>query len=274
MREIVGYAPVEPDGSVEVQVPADVAFRIAVVDANGRNISPGLNVWLQALPGEVVTCNGCHKTPTPQAPLSHGRAGVFAAAYAGSTTGAAFPGTFAATYTATDGTVYPPFLPIAGETMAEARARTTCVIGLALCSESPERECALHRRMDRSGAGRHSGQTHHAQLQRPEGDARPFRRPATARARWASNCRIIINYPAHIQPIWDQPRPTTVRCDNPGELHLPTRWGMHLLTGGLPQPHGCECRRAGPRGTAQSDERRLERRAGRIRLLSTTTVPA
>ena len=26
MREIIGYAPIEPDGSVEVQVPANIAF--------------------------------------------------------------------------------------------------------------------------------------------------------------------------------------------------------------------------------------------------------
>ena len=97
MREILGYAPVEPDGSVQIQVPAQVAFRIAVLDQNGRNISPGLNVWLQAQPGEVVTCNGCHKTPTAQAPLSHGRSGVFAAVYGGSVTGTVFPGTLAAT---------------------------------------------------------------------------------------------------------------------------------------------------------------------------------
>ena len=28
MREILGYAPVEPDGSVRVKVPADVAFAL------------------------------------------------------------------------------------------------------------------------------------------------------------------------------------------------------------------------------------------------------
>ena len=28
MREILGYAPVEPDGSVKIEVPANVAFQI------------------------------------------------------------------------------------------------------------------------------------------------------------------------------------------------------------------------------------------------------
>ena len=38
MREILGYAPVEPDGSVRIKVPANVAFAITVLDANGRRI--------------------------------------------------------------------------------------------------------------------------------------------------------------------------------------------------------------------------------------------
>ena len=33
MREILGYAPVEPDGSVKVKIPANVAFAISVLDA-------------------------------------------------------------------------------------------------------------------------------------------------------------------------------------------------------------------------------------------------
>ena len=39
MREIVGYAPVEPDGSVRIKVPANVALGIEVLDANGRRIT-------------------------------------------------------------------------------------------------------------------------------------------------------------------------------------------------------------------------------------------
>jgi hypothetical protein len=223
MREIVGYAPVEPDGSVEVRVPADVAFRIAVVDANGRNISPGLNVWLQALPGEVVTCNGCHKTPTPQAPLSHGRAGVFAAAYAGSTTGAAFPGTFAATYTAPDGTVYPPFLPIAGETMAEARARTTCVSG-SVCSEIPSVNVLYTDVWTDPGQGGTPGKPITLSYN-DLGAMEAIPTTSNCASAWASNCRIIINYPEHIQPIWDQPRPTTVGATTPANYTCPLAGG-------------------------------------------------
>ena len=39
MREILGYAPIQPDGSVQIQVPANVPFTIDVLDANARRIT-------------------------------------------------------------------------------------------------------------------------------------------------------------------------------------------------------------------------------------------
>ena len=39
MREILGYAPVEPDGSVQIQVPANVPFTIDILDSNARRIT-------------------------------------------------------------------------------------------------------------------------------------------------------------------------------------------------------------------------------------------
>jgi len=39
MREIIGYVPIEPDGSVVVQAPADVALSLSVLDARGASIS-------------------------------------------------------------------------------------------------------------------------------------------------------------------------------------------------------------------------------------------
>ena len=95
MLEILGYAPIEPDGSVRIQVPAHVAFRLSVLDANARRITPVQGVWLQVQPGEVVSCNGCHLPQAgAQKPLSHGRTGLFASAWAGaSAAGAPFPNT-------------------------------------------------------------------------------------------------------------------------------------------------------------------------------------
>lgn len=70
MREIVGYTPIQPDGSVEVTIPANIPFTIAVVDINGKRISQRHNNWLQLMPGEQKNCIGCH-TNDSEAP--HGR---------------------------------------------------------------------------------------------------------------------------------------------------------------------------------------------------------
>ena len=60
MREIVGYVPIQPDGSVRTYVPANVPLAISVVDRDGRRISDRHQNWLQFKAGEEVTCNGCH----------------------------------------------------------------------------------------------------------------------------------------------------------------------------------------------------------------------
>src|SRR3984957_13496208 len=62
MREILGYAPIQPDGSVQVQVPANVPFTIDIVDVNAKRVTAQHTSWLQLLPGETKTCNGCHTT--------------------------------------------------------------------------------------------------------------------------------------------------------------------------------------------------------------------
>ena len=210
MREIVGYAPVEPDGSVKIRVPADVAFSLQVLDANGRNISPNLAVWLQAIPGEVVQCNGCHNTPTQQAPLSHGRTGVFTAVYSGSTTGTAFPNTYAAAtpLTTATGTLM-AYIPNAGETMAEARARVTCATGAGVpCSEIPSVD-VLYTDAWTDPAKATPGAAitlSYLGLDGKDGEAIPT--TSNCASAWASNCRIIINYPEIIQPIWDLKRQT------------------------------------------------------------------
>src|SRR5690606_14182971 len=122
MREILGYAPIEPDGSVRIKVPAQVPFAVEVVDARGRRISPRHQNWLQVQPGEELSCNGCH---APASGLSHGRRDSFTSAYAGaSTTGVPFPSTVS--------TIVPDF----GETMAEARTRVSCQTDCAALTPS------------------------------------------------------------------------------------------------------------------------------------------
>jgi Hydrazine synthase alpha subunit middle domain/WD40-like Beta Propeller Repeat len=120
MREILGYAPVQPDGSVQIQVPANVPFVIDVLDANARRITAQHTSWMQVMPGEIKSCNGCHTAGNLTQP-SHGRGGLTVAVNKGAaTTGAPFPNTYSALFANR------------GETMAQTLARISCEQGSAL----------------------------------------------------------------------------------------------------------------------------------------------
>jgi mono/diheme cytochrome c family protein len=69
-QQILGYAPIEPDGSFKLQVPADTPLALAVIDEKGRGIQTHLN-WIQVRPGERRTCDGCH-SPRRGAALNSG----------------------------------------------------------------------------------------------------------------------------------------------------------------------------------------------------------
>jgi hypothetical protein len=58
-QQVLGYAPIEPDGSFKLNVPADTPIGLAVVDAQGRALQTHTN-WIQVRPGERRTCDGCH----------------------------------------------------------------------------------------------------------------------------------------------------------------------------------------------------------------------
>lgn len=58
-QKILGYAPVEADGSFRVTTPADTAITLHVVDSQRRSFKAKVN-WLHVRPGENRTCNGCH----------------------------------------------------------------------------------------------------------------------------------------------------------------------------------------------------------------------
>jgi hypothetical protein len=68
--QILGYAPVEPDGSFKLQVPADIPLALSIIDAKGRSLQTHLN-WIQVRPGERRTCDGCH-SPRRGASLNSG----------------------------------------------------------------------------------------------------------------------------------------------------------------------------------------------------------
>ena len=58
-QQLLGYAPIEPDGSFKLQVPADIPLALQTVDAQGRAFQSHPN-WIQVRPGERRTCDGCH----------------------------------------------------------------------------------------------------------------------------------------------------------------------------------------------------------------------
>jgi len=223
MREIMGYAPIEPDGSVKIKVPADVAFEIEILDANARRLPnfPEHSDWLQVRAGETLACDGCHTPPSTAKPFSHGRAGLFPAAYSGAAGGSPFPDSVAT------------YLPAAGETMAEARARVSCegsALSSAQCSMTPSVDVfyndvwtAASLPANPAIAYQYSG------LASAEAAPIPAATPGCEGA-WASNCRIVIDYPEHIQPIWDQPRQVTNSSGMVTADHTCTQGGCHSPT--------------------------------------------
>jgi Hydrazine synthase alpha subunit middle domain len=203
MLEILGYAPIEPDGSVHIEVPANVAMRFSVLDANARRITPEQGVWLQVKPGEVVSCNGCHLPASAQRPLSHGRAGLFASAWAGAAVaGVPFPHTIASGSGA--------FIPQAGETMGQARMRVSCANDNPPCKQMVPGVNVTYTDVWTDPAQATPG----APINYRYDDATQFMTPIPTSAvcvtAWSANCRIVINYPRHIQALWDLPRPAMV----------------------------------------------------------------
>jgi hypothetical protein len=230
MREIMGYAPVEPDGSVLIQVPADVAFEINVLDANGRRLPgfPEHSDWLQVRAGEVLKCNGCHTPATTAKPYSHGRDGLFPAAYGGAAGGTPFPDSVAT------------YLPTAGQTMAEARAAVTCLgsdLSTPQCSMMPSIDVFYTDVWTNTALGLTQNPPiayQYSAMPSPEIAPIPTATPG-CESSWASNCRIVINYPEHIEQLWTQ-----TRADSAGN-HTCTQGVCHSPTnaaGAAAQPAG------------------------------------
>lgn len=183
MREILGYVPIEPDGSVMVEVPANVAFYMSVVDANGRRIGPRHQNWLQIRPGEERACVGCHESG---ADVPHGRADAQApSANPGAPVdGLPFPNTVAALFAD------------AGQTMAEVNAARNGVrqpdVNLSFTDiwtdpalATPDPAISLD----------------YTDLSSPPPT------PANCVTQWTPACRIVVNYETHIHPLWGIERP-------------------------------------------------------------------
>ena len=188
MREVIGYAPIEPDGSVRVKVPANVALAISVLDANARRTSARHQNWLQVVPGQELTCNGCH---APASNLSHGRSTAFNAAYAGAaSTGVSFPNSVST------------FSPNAGDTMAQTRIRAICGNATDCAALEPSVD-VIYRDVWTDSAVATPG----ADIDFLYGSLTTTAPTnANCMSAWTPACRVIINYEMNIHPLWNTPR--------------------------------------------------------------------
>ncbi|MBM4154931.1 MAG: hypothetical protein FJ221_07855 [Lentisphaerae bacterium] len=59
-RRILGTVPVEPDGSASFRVPANTPIACQPLDAQGRAVQV-MRSWFTAMPGEKLSCVGCHE---------------------------------------------------------------------------------------------------------------------------------------------------------------------------------------------------------------------
>jgi hypothetical protein len=224
MRDILGYAPIEPDGSVKVKVPANVALSISVLDANGRRL-PGVmgsrhTNWLQIVAGEELECAGCHN-PNSTPPRAHGRAGLTTSVNSGApTTGSPFPNTNAALFADM------------GETMAEVRNRIMCG---GACEPSVDIVFDDYWQVNYNPlstpggfdmcytAGPSTVKSNPSDVAAEHICATGLRTlppapVACGTTDWTSGCRVTIHYERHIHPLWSLDRPADANNDGVPDL--------------------------------------------------------
>lgn len=181
MREILGYTPIQPDGSVKVNVPANVPFALSVLDASGQRIGGRHRQWITLKAGENLECHGCHERNSQ---LPHGRLDAQAPSInLGASGGVPF----------TNANVN--IIPMQGQTMAEADAM---VNGLATLSVDIN-YVDIWTDPNKSTVNPSVNYTYKLlESQAPTG--------SECFDNWIAYCRIQINYVEHIQPLWQLPR--------------------------------------------------------------------
>jgi len=246
MQEIIGYAPIEPDGSVKIKVPANVPLTISVLDKEGRRISTRdannrivtnrHQSWFQVNPGETMECIGCHvhDTRNQASNKPHGRPYLnsdptLRINQGALTTGIPFP--------FTKGNNVPDMY----ETMAETRARENdCAPNPSPCDVMKPSvnlvyddvwtdDFAANRSADAVISIDYStvpvSPAASAACNNAAPDAYDF---ITYGSNSYAYCRVVINYEEHIEPIWtttlNRPMGSCVSC------HSTTANNAYLLT--------------------------------------------
>ena len=205
MQQILGYAEVEPDGSFKIEVPADVPIAITALDKDGRGFTPHTS-WIQVRPGETRTCNGCHSPRRGNA--------INAVPIAGT-----HPNTLANMRPADP-----------GESMAETRTRLyPSVLQLKADLEYQD----VWTDTPNTGATTGTSITIRYTGNPSAADDLTTAAPATTGPN-----RGIIDYPTHIQPLWDKARTNPaggtyacITCHNNPDPSTPSSAGLDLRSG-------------------------------------------
>lgn len=191
MREIVGYSMIEPDGSVMVQVPANVPIALEVLDKNARRITPRHSNWIQLKSGETRECNGCHNHTLGRA---HGREDGTPPVNPGATTsGVPFTNASSAV------------IPELGETMAATRARVRCTPNCGAAELTIDVEYSDIWTESSFRTPDASFSYAYADVDTLSPQSLPYTINCVS---WNYLCRIIINYESHIHPLWSKTRQT------------------------------------------------------------------
>ena len=67
IKRVVGTVPVEDDGSALFRVPANTPIAVQPLDAEGKALQL-MRSWFTAMPGEVLSCVGCHESQNSAPP--------------------------------------------------------------------------------------------------------------------------------------------------------------------------------------------------------------
>jgi formylglycine-generating enzyme required for sulfatase activity len=63
IKRVLGTVPVEADGSAQFRIPANVPISLQPLDEDGKAVQL-MRSWLVGMPGETVSCIGCHERQT------------------------------------------------------------------------------------------------------------------------------------------------------------------------------------------------------------------
>ncbi|MEN6426605.1 MAG: SUMF1/EgtB/PvdO family nonheme iron enzyme [Phycisphaerales bacterium] len=73
VHRILGTVPVSEDGSAFFRVPANTPIAVQPLDAQGRAMQI-MRSWFTAMPGEILSCVGCHEQQNAASPVQYAAA--------------------------------------------------------------------------------------------------------------------------------------------------------------------------------------------------------